>query len=47
MGDMARVTGTAENTMGKYRKIKQIWFKPKSAMCTDVAMVNAAKVAKP
>ena len=33
MGDMARVTGTAENTTGKNCKIKQIWLNQK-AQCT-------------
>ena len=36
---MARVTGTAENTMGKNHEIKQIYLKPKGT----IAMVNAAK----
>ena len=44
---MARVTGTAENTMGKSHKIKQICLKPKGTMFTDIAMVNAAKATKP
>ena len=44
---MARVTGTAENTMGKNCMNKQIWFKPKGTMCADMAMVNEAKVTKP